>query len=280
MCALDKSHKGSLVYPKQIIETNAMSREERTFCNRLIETLSRDINLDELAFEQRFADYRTVVYGDWSNDFLRYHFGEDGFWVSVRVYPGIVADYEFSPLFRAQANKRQLHWRATVGADEIEKLRDVMLRSCKAFFGGPDIENRKETSRTSKSKNHMQLQIEDLVKHTPDLATFLGDNFELLTARDVTIAGTNYHAASNSLHNGSALTCEYEKNNPYDAEAVAIYDKNHEIVGYLPKRGVFKKAVLKAIADGTAVKAVVIDDGTDGGTRIKHKKIHIALIGS
>lgn len=280
MCALDKSYKGSLIYPKQIVETNSMPAEERSFCTRLIDTLKGDINLDDLAFEQRFADYRTVVYGDWNNDFLRYHFGEDGFWVSVRVYPGIVADYEFSPLFKAQANKRQLHWRASVGADEIEELHDVMLRSCKAFFGGPDVEKRREMGKASKSKSHLQLQVEDLVKQTPGLTAFLGDDFELLTARDATIAGTNYHAASNSLRNGSALTCEHEKDNPYDSEAVAIYDKSHEIVGYLPKDGTFKKSVLKAIAGGTAVKAIVIDDGTDGGTRIKRKKIHIALIKS
>lgn len=278
MCALDKSYKGSWLYPKRIIETETMLEPERSFCTKLIDVLKDDINIDDLAFEQRNADYRTVVYSDWSNDFLRYHFGDDGFWVSVRVYPGIVADYEFSPLFRAQANKRQLHWRASVDADEIEMLHDVIVRSCRAFFGGPDTEKHKGMSGASKSKSRLQLQVEDLVEQTPELAGFLGDDFELLTARDATIAGTSYHAASNALRNGSALTCEHEKDNPYDSEAVAIYDERHEIVGYLPKDGIVKKTVLKAIASGTVVKAIVIDDGTDGGTRIKRKKIHVALI--
>ena len=279
MCALDKSYKGSWIYPKQIVETGAMQEPERSFCAKLIDILRNDIDIDDIAFEQRNADYRSVVYGDWNNDFLRYHFSDDGFWVSVRVYPGIVADYEFSPLFRAQANKRQLHWLASIDANEIEKLHDVIVRSSKAFFGGPDTVKPKKPSG-DKAKSRLQLQLEDLVKQDSGLATFLGEDYELLTARDATIAGASFHPASNALRNGSALTCEHEKDNPYDSEAIAIYNTRHVIVGYLPKEGTIKKTVLKAITDGATIKAIVVNDGTDGGTRIKRKKIHIALVRS
>lgn len=274
---MDKSYKGSVIYPKQLVKTGDMTPEELSFCSALADTLKGDIDLEDLAFEQRFADYRTVVYGDWDNDFLRYHFGSDGFWVSVRMYPGIVADYEFNPLFHAQANKRQLHWRASIGSDEIGELHDVMIRSCKAFFGGPDTKKPK-SSADGKAKSHLQLQVEDLVSRTPGLDDFLGDGYELLSARDTVLAGTNFHPASEALHNGSALTCEHDKDNPYDSEAIAVFDSSHELVGYLPKDGAIKRMVLRAISDGLTIKAIVVNDGTDGGTRIKRKKIHIALL--
>ena len=48
MCALDKSYKGSWIYPKQIVETWAMQEPERSFCAKLIDILRNDIDIDDI----------------------------------------------------------------------------------------------------------------------------------------------------------------------------------------------------------------------------------------
>ena len=275
MCALDRSFKGSLVYPKRVIEPDTMDSEERAFYDLLVTTLEDSIEVKDLAVEQRNGDYRTVVYDDWNNDFLRYHFGDDGFWVSVRMYPGIMGDYEFSSLFYAQANKKQAHWRASIEPEGIAELKDPMVRSCKAFFGGADAKRAKKSEGT---KSRLRMQVDNYVDRYPELEDFFGEDYDLLVSRDVILAGANFYPASEDLSNGDAVSCELEEDNPYDSEAVAVYDANYEMVGHLPKDGPAKKAVLKAIAEGIEVKGVVIDDGTDGGTRYKRKKIHVALV--
>lgn len=275
MCALDVSFTGSLVYPKRIIEPDMMDSEERAFYDSLVAILEDSIEVNDLAVEQRNGDYRTVVYDDWNNDFLRYHFGDDDFWVSVRMYPGIIADYEFSPFFYAQANKKQAHWRASIGPEGIAELKDPMVRSCKAFFGGADA---KRAKKIEGAKSRLRMQVDNYVDRYSGLGDFFGENYDLLVSRDVILAGANFYSASEDLSNGDAVSCELEEDNPYDSEAIAVYDINHEMVGHLPKDGPTKRAVLEAIAEGVEVKGVVIDDGTDGGTRYKRKKIHIALV--
>ncbi|WP_180371354.1 HIRAN domain-containing protein [Parafannyhessea umbonata] len=269
---------GNRIYPKQLIKLDELQGNENAFCTKLFETLKNDVDVSDIAIEQRCADYRTVVYGDWNNDFLRYHFGDDGFWISVRMYPGIIADYEFSPLFRAQANKRQLHWRASIEPNEIGKLHDALVRSCKAFFGGPDCKKQKSSTDAELPKRRMTMRIKELAETSSDLTEVLKDRYTLLSQRDVILAGSNYHPASEKLRDGSVLTCVHEKDNPYDADAVALFDMNQEIVGYLPKNNKSKNAVLKAVDSGMPVKAVVINNGTDGGTRRKRKRIHLALV--
>ena len=277
MCTLDKSYEGTTAFPKVVINPTEMEPEEYTFYESLLDTLRNSIDVNDLAVEQRFSDYRTVVYGDWSNDFLRYHFGEDGFWVSVRVYPGIIEDYEFSPLFYAQANKRSLHWKSSLEAGQISELKDVMLRSCLAFFGSKDLErNSRPTAASTKSR--LRMQMESLVNQKTELASFLGEDYRLLSDRDSILAGASHHPASDKLVNGSTLVCEHEEDNPYDSEAVGVYDGNHVLVGYLPKEGNAKQLALGEIKQGNTVKGIVIDDGTDGGTRRKRKSIHIALL--
>lgn len=121
-------------YSKRIIYTDDMDDEELEFFNRLIDSINDCLDVSEIVVEQRENTYRSVIYKNWDNDFLRYSFNSDDAWVSVRMYSPLMKEYETDPLFDAQNNKRQLHWRSSIRPMEIELLRDVIVRSCEIFL--------------------------------------------------------------------------------------------------------------------------------------------------
>lgn len=121
-------------YPKEIVEPSVMQGEEKVFYDAFISSLSNSLDFEDIVVEQRDGDYRTVVYKDWDNDFLRYNLDFEDPWVSVRMYSPLMKKYKDNPLFDAQENKRQLHWRSSIDPLDIGLLHDVIVESCEIFL--------------------------------------------------------------------------------------------------------------------------------------------------
>ena len=290
MCAWDKSYR-SLAYPKEIIGPQDMPSKEKGFYDKLIATLNGKIEVEDLVVEQRNGDYRTVVYGSWDNDFLRYHFGGDGFWVSVRMSRELMKEYQDSPLFAAQENKRQFHWRSSVKPDEIDQIGDVITESATYFLdalnGGGETKS-KVISKPKKKPAGDVKALPNTAVHDLEVVWALsgGDKQQLKTelaragyklyySREITLAGTNHYKAAQKLKGGEVLACKSDEDNPYDNTAVALFNKGGSQVGYLPKSGT-KLEVFEALQSGHGISAIVTHRGTRAGS--KRDRTHIMLI--
>lgn len=292
MCAWDKSYH-NLAYPKVIIGPQDMPADERSFYNSLVDTLKGKVEVDDLVVEQRNGDYRTVVYGSWDNDFLRYHFGGDGFWVSVRMSRELMKEYRDSPLFDAQENKRQFHWRSSAKPDEIGQIGDVIAESAVFFLdalngGGDSNAKSRSTQKSTKKPTGSVKALPKTVVHDLEIVWALsgGDKQQLKTelaragyrlyySREITLAGTNHYKAASKLKGGDVLRCKSDEDNPYDNTAVAIYNKGGSQVGYLPKSGT-KLEVFEALQSGHGIIAIVTHRGTRAGS--KRDRTHIMLV--
>lgn len=290
MCAWDMSYDNS-AYPKEIIDPQVMAYAEKAFYDRLVATLDGRVDIDDLAVEQRNGDYRTVVYRSWDNDFLRYHFGYDGFWVSVRMSPALMKSYRDSPLFSAQTNKRQYHWRSSVKPDEIDKIGNVIAESAIFFLAALDGGGNSKASDktpTSKPAKKPQLGLKALPKTAVrDLeaawassggdksqlkAELAGAGYRPYYSREMSLAGTRYYEAAGKLRGGEVLICKSEADNPYDNTAVALFDIGGSRVGYLC-RSRTKLEAFEALRDGYGIIAIVTHRGIKAGSKSDRTRI-------
>ena len=284
----------NLAYPKVIIDPSGMRPDERSFYNELVDAVANSLDIVDLVVEQRNGDYRTVVYGSWDNDFLRYHFGSDGFWVSVRMSRELMNEYQDSPLFAAQENKRQFHWRSSVKPGEINQIGDIIAESATYFLGALNGGGGSKANGNSQSSEMAQKPVGD-AKALPDTAvrdlevawalsggdkqklkTELSQSgYQLYYSREITLAGTNHYKAALKLKGGEVLTCKSEEDNPYDNTAVTLCDKDASQVGYLPKSEA-KEQVFEALQSGCEIIAIVTHRGARAGS--KRDRTHIMLI--
>ena len=288
----DKSYSNS-AYPKVVIRPEDMDIEERTFFNQLIAAIGNAIDLDDLAVEQRNGDYRTVVSGSWDNDVLRYRIGKGVFWVSVRMTRENMDKYQDSPLFAAQENKKQFHWRSSIRPDEIAEISGIIIESALFFRGSLDNEHVSKGSKSSaaepitpRARNDRRMPksvVDDLVmawnNADGDKRIFkqqlASKGYGLFCEREITLAVTNAYKAAASLKGGEVLECRCEEDNPYDDKAVAVFIKGGAQVGYLPKSGA-KLEAFEALKGGHEIAAIVTHRGTRAGS--KRDRTHILLV--
>lgn len=85
--------------------------------------------LDRVFVERRSKDYISMFCG--VNDFLRLKYSAKSKWLSLRL-PRDVALLNFdNPLFAAQINKNQLHWRGNIKKlDDLKMYKDLICASC------------------------------------------------------------------------------------------------------------------------------------------------------
>lgn len=104
--------------------------EEQQLLEIVMGFLSDNIDISMVGIEKRSNDYTSVVYGG-LNDFMRFKYTDRTKWVSLRLPFDVAADNMENPLFDAQKNKKQLHWKAKLNSlDDLEALKPYIIASC------------------------------------------------------------------------------------------------------------------------------------------------------
>lgn len=96
---------------------------------KIIALLPDSVDNNKLRIERRSNSYISIFYGN--NDFLRLKFSEKTKWISIRLSQEDMKLNLNNPLFAAQTNKNQFHWKARVSSiDELEQFRPFLISSC------------------------------------------------------------------------------------------------------------------------------------------------------
>jgi hypothetical protein len=108
-------------------DLNINENEERAF-NIISSFLPSDL-LEFISIERRSKDYISMFCGE--NDFLRLKYSDRSKWISLRLPADIAAKNIDNPLFAAQQNKNQFHWRAKLNSlDDLSLFKDFVVSSC------------------------------------------------------------------------------------------------------------------------------------------------------
>lgn len=107
-----------------------LSPEEENLVEIVMGYLTDSVDVSMLGLEKRSNDYTTFVYGG-MNDFLRFKYSSRAKWISLRLPAAIQKDNLENPLFAAQRNKRQLHWKSSLSSlSDLEALKPFIIASC------------------------------------------------------------------------------------------------------------------------------------------------------
>ena len=81
-----------------------------------------------VSLERRSENYLSLCLGD--NDFLRFKYTERAKWLSIDT--SFLDIEDDNPLFEAQKNKRQRHWRAKISdIADINKFDEYVIKACR-----------------------------------------------------------------------------------------------------------------------------------------------------
>lgn len=102
---------------------------ERNMVAQLSKILEGNPHFEKLHFEQRSRNYISLVLG--YNDFLRFQYTKRTKWISLRLPLDIANSHVDDPIFSAQKNKKQYHWKAEISSvEDLDKLGVFIIASC------------------------------------------------------------------------------------------------------------------------------------------------------
>lgn len=112
------------VFDKELNPNESESKLIEIVLSFLPTEISRHITL-----ERRSKNYISMFYG--ANDFLRLKYSPRSRWISLRIPYELSLTNINNPLFAAQSNKKQLHWKANLNSfDDLNSLKDFIIASC------------------------------------------------------------------------------------------------------------------------------------------------------
>lgn len=105
-----------------------MNAEEEKMVKIILSFLPSDIS-QQIVVKRRSESYISLFYGE--NNFLRLKYSKKAKWVSLFLPHDLATANKDNPLFAAQKNKNQFHWRSDLKAlDDLYSLRDFIVASC------------------------------------------------------------------------------------------------------------------------------------------------------
>lgn len=108
----------------------SLTSDEETLLETVCLFIADHVDVSMLGIEKRSNDYTSIIYGG-MNDFLRFKYTSRTKWISLRLPISLQKENENNPLFSAQKNKRQLHWKASLSSlDDLEALKPFIIASC------------------------------------------------------------------------------------------------------------------------------------------------------
>lgn len=103
---------------------------ELDFIARLSSILQNHPAYNNLVIERRSDSYLSVVLG--SNDFLRFKYSSRTKWISLDLPKDVATANVDNPIFSAQKNKAQRHWKAALSSlDDVDQMADLIVSSCR-----------------------------------------------------------------------------------------------------------------------------------------------------
>lgn len=96
----------------------------------IIKLLTGCVDISKVTMKQMSNNYTSLFYGDY-NDFLRFKLTKRTKWISIRISEKDAMANENNPLFSAQQNKRQFHWKASINdVSDIYLFKQFIINSC------------------------------------------------------------------------------------------------------------------------------------------------------
>jgi len=113
-----------------------INEDEKALFENVQEILKDHPGLSKSKLEKRSSNYTSIVCGSegWS-DFMRFKFSPRAKWISIRIANEDVDAYRENPLFDAQKNKNQAHWKAAISSvNDVFKFSDLIKNACSAVL--------------------------------------------------------------------------------------------------------------------------------------------------
>lgn len=107
-----------------------MSDLEEEFYNSILELLSDTIDTSLIRVERRSDAYVSAIYGE-NNNFLRFKLSDKTKWISIFLTFDDKKDNMDNPLFEAQKNKKQFHWKSKLSnSKDYSVYKQFLINSC------------------------------------------------------------------------------------------------------------------------------------------------------
>lgn len=95
----------------------------------IIQSFLPPVLLPNINIERRSKNYISMFCG--MNDFLRLKYSPKAKWISLRLPHSLMSTNIDNPLFAAQINKKQLHWRANIkDLSDLSAFKELIAASC------------------------------------------------------------------------------------------------------------------------------------------------------
>lgn len=107
-----------------------MSSLEEAFSKTIISLLSDSVDTSQIRLERRSDAYVSMFYGEY-NDFLRFKLSEKTKWISIRMSRDDQLENIDNPLFSAQKNKKQFHWKSQIAdIEDFSIYKSFLVNAC------------------------------------------------------------------------------------------------------------------------------------------------------
>lgn len=107
-----------------------MSPLEKDASEIFMSLICDSVDCSKVHFERKSDSYISMIYGEY-NDFLRFKISERTKWLSIRLCKeDCYANIE-NPLFSAQKNKKQFHWKSQFSSlSDLENYKSFLINAC------------------------------------------------------------------------------------------------------------------------------------------------------
>ncbi len=107
-----------------------MSPLEREASEVFISLICDSVDCSKVRIERKSDSYISMIYGEY-NDFLRFKISKNTKWLSIRLCKEDSINNINNPLFEAQTNKKQLHWKSKFSSlADLPKYKSFLVNSC------------------------------------------------------------------------------------------------------------------------------------------------------
>ena len=111
-------------------KTLNLSTFEKDAVDIFMSLLCDSVDCSKIRLERRSESYVSMFYGD-HNDFLRFKMSEKTKWISIRLCPEDCSSNIDNPLFSAQKNKKQLHWKSQIlSLSDLPIYKSFLINAC------------------------------------------------------------------------------------------------------------------------------------------------------
>ena len=121
------THELLSTHEDKLVSLNSYEKEALKL---IYEMLVSKVDLSAITLKKNSDSYTSIFRGEY-NDFVRFKITDRTKWISIRITESDRDLYCNSPLFIAQKNKNQLHWKAKINSvDEIHNFKSLIINSC------------------------------------------------------------------------------------------------------------------------------------------------------